>query len=630
MAKARSIHQQTGQHALVQAEQLLLDVADYVYAHTSLKPISKTLFLISRCLCVAKLGGGASTAAELAGKYQQLRASLNGAAPVDDFDFPTVVAECEHHIPRVLKVINEVCRLTDKSDSLGLIFNTLLRGKFEGGEGLGTFLTPEEVVFPMVDMLLKDVDEATLHNFDGAAPLLYGDICGGTGRFVHALTRRLEERGVPRRHLEKAARLFDQSLMAVDLGRLNFLFEGMKPTFERVGDSLIAPQVSSLLSRFLLLATNPPFGSGKYRWNKELAESLPAELLRAVGLRGPGDSADPSELFFFRNLDLLAVGGALAIVLPDGVVQSKGFRNALAVYERVRKAHLHVAAIVSLPAVTFSLGGTVAKTSFVIVRKEAEVTNRRLYVAVAHHVGFVKHGKKRADDPRGNELVKIAAEFESARPVLGRVVDCWRSHDSLVAARLMHAQEKEAPRALQRRLSDLAEMVRDFQNDRGERAEKRFHVSVLDVDSTGLIDIISASRNEPLSKGLICQPGDILVSCMNPKIWRVAVIPHLAGSWSCSPEFVVLRPRHTEDAWKIAIALHHPSVTQAIQAMAKGTSSSRQRVPKDRVLSVSIPEVEIPRNLTDYIAWRETFYRTRLREAQAYAAVHEGGDTFSW
>jgi hypothetical protein len=61
-----------GQTALIEAENLLLDIADYVYAHTSLKPISKTLFLISRCLCVAKLGGGASNANELSKKYKQI------------------------------------------------------------------------------------------------------------------------------------------------------------------------------------------------------------------------------------------------------------------------------------------------------------------------------------------------------------------------------------------------------------------------------------------------------------------------------------------------------------------------------------------------------------------------------
>lgn len=621
--------EQNSQHALVEAEHLLLDIADYVYAHTSLKPISKTLFLISRCLCVAKLGGGASSEAELRGKYEQIRSCLNGAAPGDDFDFPTVVSECDPHVPRVLEAINKVCRLTSKTDSLGLVFNTLLRGKFEGGEGMGTFLTPEEVVFPMVDMLLKVMDEDALDRF-GDSPLLYGDICGGTGRFLYALARRLEARGVPRRQLEKAARLFDQSLMAVDLGRLNFLFEGMQPTFQRVGDSLIAPQVSGLKSRFLLLATNPPFGSNKYRWNRELAESLPYEVLAAIGVRGSGDTADPSELFFFRNLDLLAPGGALAIVLPDGVVQSEDFKKTLTVYERIRKTNLHIAAIVSLPSATFALGGTVAKTSFVIVQKQEDPKDKPLYVAVAHHVGFVKRGKKRADDPSGNDLLKIADEFRTSRPSIGRLVGCWRKHESFIAARLMHALENGSVSGKMTPLVNLVDVARDFQKGTGNQARKHFHVSVLDIDATGLIEIVAASKNQPMSKGLECQPGDILVSCMNPKIWRVAVIPKLLGSWSCSPEFVVLRPKKGRDPWKVALALHHPRVMLAVQAMAKGTSSSRQRVPKDRVLSVSVPDIEMTEKVADYIAWREDFYSKRLLEARAYEDIHEGGTCFAW
>lgn len=619
------------QHSLVEAECILLDVADYVYAHTSLKPISKTLFLISRCLGVAKLGGGAWTVMELTAKYQQIRASLNGAAPVDDFDFPTVVAECEPHIPHVLEAINKVCCLTAESDSLGLVFNTLLRGKFEGGEGMGTFLTPEEVVFPMVDMLLNVMDEEAFERLSGtSSPFFYGDICGGTGRFVYALTRRLEQLGLSPRRLEESARLFDQSLMAVDLGRLNFLFEGMKPSFERVGDSLIASQVSALKSRFLLLATNPPFGAGKYRWNKELAESLPYEILAAIGMRGYGDAADPSELFFFRNLDLLTPGGVLAIVLPDGVVQSEDFRKALTIYERVRKTQLHVAAMVSLPSVTFALGGTVAKTSFLVVQKQGEREDKPMYVAVAHHVGFVKRGKKRADDPTGNDLLKIAEEFGSAHPVLGRKVGCWRMHDSFVAARLMHLMDSGSPSSKETRLSNLVKIVRDFGISPSDEAKERFHVSVLDVDSTGLIDIVAASKNQPMSKGLACRSGDILLSCMNPKIWRVTVIPKIPGAWTCSPEFVVLRPKVPEDSWNIAIVLHHPSVTQAVQAMAKGTSSSRQRVPKDRVLALRVPQIGSNSKLADYVAWREEFYRNRLREAHAYEGIHEGGEQFRW
>lgn len=615
---------------LVDAEAILLDVADHVYAHTSLKPVSKTLFFVSRCLCVAKLVGPTSSAAELCRRYGELRSSMNGVFPTDDFDFPTVVAECERHVPHVLDAVNEVCRLTKTSDSLGLVFNTLLRGKFEGGEGLGTFLTPEEVVFPMVDMLLKTVGDRAFGRLGGCERLMFGDICGGTGRFVYAMARRLEAAGVSRTRLEKAARLYDQSVMAVDLGKLNFLFDGMQPSFERVGDSLVAPQVGALQGRFLLLATNPPFGSGKYRWTKELVESLPSEVLSAIGMRGTSDGADPAELFFFRNLDLLAPGGALAIVLPDGVVQSDEFKKALLVYERVRNARVHVAAIVSLPAATFSLGGTVAKTSYLIVQKIEQPTNNRLYAAVAHHVGFVKRGKKRADDPQGNQLLAIADEFASSPPRLGRYVACWREHDAFVAAKLMHASENRPSPTATTLLCDVVEMVRVFQADHACAVGERFHVSVLDVDGTGQIDVVSASKNRPLTRGLACQPDDILVSCMNPKIWRVAVVPSLVGIWSCSAEFVVLRAKKMEDVWRIALALHHPDVAQTVQSMAKGTSSSRQRVPKDRVLSVMISEIAMTEKLSDYIAWRESHYAKRLREARAFESIQQGQAQFTW
>jgi hypothetical protein len=618
------------QHTLAEAERLILDLADYVYAHTSLKPISKTLFLLSRCLFVAKLGGAASTAPDLCSKYSRLRSSLNGAGPDDDYDFSAVVKECEQHLPRILDAVSRICQLTIKTDSLGLVFNTLLRGKFEGGEGMGTFLTPEEVVFPMVDMLLKVVNEHDLAHIGGPSPLYYGDVCGGTGRFVYALSRRLEQHGVARQRLEKAARLFDQSSLAVDLGRLNFLFEGMKPTFHRVGDSLVAPEVSKLEGRFLALATNPPFGSGKYRWNREIAESLPCEVLASVGMRSQSDAADPSALFFFRNLDLLAPRGVLAIVLPDGLVQSDGFRCALSAYERTRQTRLHLAAVVSLPSTTFSLGGTVAKTSFLVVQKQEEKDGRPMYVAVAHHVGFIKRGKKRAKDPEGNDLAQIAQEFGASAPLVGRTAANWREHDSLIATRMMHSAERESPRLKETRLPDLVKVVRDFANGDAHAAEPRFHVSVLDVDSTGMIDIIAASSNEPMSKGLCCRPGDILLCCINPKIWRVTVIPNLGGSWTCSSEFVVLRPKKSGCSWRLAVALHHPRVTRAVQAMAKGTSSSRQRVAKDRVLSISVPDVDTGEDLASYIAWREDFYRKRLKEARAYGRVHDGESRFAW
>lgn len=616
------------QSAISEAERELLNVANFAYAHTSLKPISKTLFLISRCLFILKVSGTNVAANDLTEKYAAGRRDLGNAAPDDDFDFREVVDECADHLPQIINALRKVVILTEQIDGLGLAFNTLLRGKFEAGEGMGTFLTPEEVVNPMVDILLQAVGDEHLNQMGGMRGLLYGDICGGTGRFVYAIARRLEKAGVTRRVLQSSARLFDQSRMAVDFGRLNFLFDGMKPNFQRVGDSLTAPEVSDLRSRFLFLATNPPFGAGKYRRTGALARDLHPEILQKLGLRQNGDSADPSAVFVFRNLDLLAVGGALAIVLPDGVAQSDYFKDALVAYESVCGVNLNVSALVSLPVATFSLGGTIAKTSFVIIQKVPRRQQDALYLAVSHHVGFLKRGNKRIADPAGSDLAQIALEFGKPKPTIGERVGCWREHDSFAVARIMHAAKNRAS-SHERRLSELVDMVRQFENDKRE-PESRFHVSILDVDQTGLIDIIAASRNQPTSKGLVCRPGDVLVSCLNPKIWRVAVIPNLSGIWSCSAEFAVLRPRDRGLGWRIAIGLHQPGVAHAIQAMAKGTSSSRQRVPKDRILAVGIPDIKLDRSISQHFEWRDEFYRKRLCESALYDAVHSGGDGFTW
>ena len=160
-------------------------------------------------------------------------------------------------------------------------------------------------------------------------------------------------------------------------------------------------------------------------------------------------------------------------------------------------------------------------------------------------------------------------------------------------------------------------------------AEPAFHISVLDIDETGLIEVISASQNRPATPGLSCQSGDVLLSCINPRIWRVAVVPSLPGSWTCSCEFIVLRPKRGVNPWGLAVALHNESVLRTVKFMAGGTSSSRQRVPKDLVLQVHVtPRLDNSPTLVEHAQSRELFYRTRLCEFRAYERLHQGALEF--
>jgi hypothetical protein len=152
---------------------------------------------------------------------------------------------------------------------------------------------------------------------------------------------------------------------------------------------------------------------------------------------------------------------------------------------------------------------------------------------------------------------------------------------------------------------------------------------VLDVDETGLIDVVSATTNQPISASVICRPGDVLVSCINPRIWRVAVIPEIDAAWTCSTEFLVLRPKCGNDPWAIAVAMHHASVIDRVQRMAGGTSSSRQRVPKELLLDVDLPlETLRTADTKSHRERRTAFYKLRLQEAKAYGALHQGDTRF--
>jgi hypothetical protein len=75
--------------------------------------------------------------------------------------------------------------------------------------------------------------------------------------------------------------------------------------------------------------------------------------------------------------------------------------------------------------------------------------------------------------------------------------------------------------------------------------------------------------------------------------------------------------------------LHHGSVLRTVQAMAGGTSSSRQRVPKNLLLDIQIPVPSgQPAVLEEHAQARTQFYGMRLREARAYERLHEGNAEF--
>ncbi len=533
-------------------EDRLLALADRLYVRAGLRPMSKVLFTLSRLLWTARHVTLHPDVEALEAAYAT--ACERDEPPVDDHDLGACLRAAGRELPALVATVEGLRRAP--GDVLGLALDTLLRGRWEAGEGLGTFITPEEVTGPAARW--------AAHLAAGVQGLV-GDPCAGTGRFGLAVAQ----------HHPGRAWLSDTSALACGFARINADLQGREATVHLTPDGLVDPAVTALAGRFAAIGTNPPFGARKYPWSEELAEAL-GGLETVVGTT-PESPGEPATLFLLRNLDLLADGGALAIVLPSGPVHDPALVTALRAWEEARGRRLSVRGVIDLPTVTFTLAGTVARTSLLMITVGTEGP---LHVGVADAIGFGVKSRRRVDDGSPNDLARFVDAVLSDTPTDGLArLDDWRGAATLQPGALALTRTSGTP------LPELATVIRRF----GPAGD--FHVSVLDVDAFGALDVVQARANDPTSKPLVCQPGDVLLSRLNPRIWRVAVIPSLPGTWSCSPEFVVLRPEG--DPTALWARLTQAAVRQQLRAVAKGTSSSRQRVPRDALADVVVPEVDV-------------------------------------
>lgn len=366
-------------------------------------------------------------------------------------------------------------------DVLGRAFDVFLRHKFEK-EGVGIYLTPAPVKRAMVDLALHDIEATdygilTARDAKGRPTFRVGDPTGGSAGFLVTLLpqlRRLiyeslggltdgERDTLWRGILEHSLIAADSSPRMVRLARLNLALQGaLRARVYNLENSLTASVLEP--ESFDLILTNPPFGTPQAKKPEE--ERAVAELMAhfrhdidleaARGKGGvltptPGGMAmgaapdgrgvwkprdkgvDLSVLFLDRCLQLLKPGGRLLMVVPDSLLCNKDTRYVRE-YLMGRKdpvtGEFHggkaiVRAVISLPADTFKLSGTGAKTSILYVQKRrADPRDRRRFVdepqtdvfmAVADTLGYAVKGNAEVYDLGGkfipNDLVPIVGAY---------------------------------------------------------------------------------------------------------------------------------------------------------------------------------------------------------------------------
>ena len=486
------------------------------------------------------------------------------------------------------------------SDPLGTAFDALLAGRYDHAGGLGTYLTPSGVARMMAEIALDLVDVSTV---DGPG---FGDPYCGTGRFLVAMLEVLRERG-ERRLLEAGPFGADQSASSVAKARINMLLYGVsRPLVWTVADSVTDSDVDSLDGTVPLILTNPPFGEGKYDDPVGLARTASA-IPRLAG-RG---RIDPSLACLVRALRLLAPEGVLGIVLPDGVIASPAFGDLLLGRSGLLggsgmlgrdsplAGEVAVVASVSLPTATFALSGTVAKTSAVFIRRTP--VRRHVVLARVEHVGYLRQAGRASPDPDGNELPDVSRLVRDSLAKAGEDATALAvtSTDPLVAVAapdslLTLDPSRLDPVAMQARRHiishgavELRELLRVRKATPARRAEPPY-ISVLHVDELGTVDWHAVAEHTPATPGRLVEPGDIIVSLLNPSKLRAAVIPQSAAPMQVSAEFGVFTT--DIDPYAMLGLLYAASVRAQLSPLGRGTSSSRRRIDAEDVLSLVVPK----------------------------------------
>lgn len=618
-------------------EKHLLEFADYIYAHTALKPMSKTLFFVSRLLLVMKHSsklnkaiemGRSPSIDELVKEYNLVKKKFSLSE--DDYDLTQVLTDIEPQLEIVLSFLVKIHQLSANFDVLGLAFNSLLRGKFEAGEGLGTHLTPEEVVVPTIEMAISAMDKKALKGLlSEQSELIAGDITGGTGRFMFHLVKALEKKKHTSPSIINKVFLYDQSKIHTEFCEINFLLESeFKPKCYCVPDSLTSSALDKYKGKFALLLTNPPFGVNKYSYSDTVKNHFSEKILKFFNFNVAGATIDPAWLFIVKNLDLLADGGVLGIVLPNGIAHSEELIRLFNSYELLNQVELSVCGVFSLPTVTFALGGTVAKTTVLIIGKNTEF--KKLATATIEHIGFEKSGNRRAESVHGNQLMDVAEEFTAGEnSKLLTWSDSWRDFARLSPDLIQFKSRKNRNSTLEMEsLEGLVSHRRDFGKIQKNSDSKHLHISILDIDETGLIDVRSCLAQAPVTQPLVCEPGDILVSCLNPNIWRATFIPDLPNTtWTCSPEFAVLKPRKIGQLYsaKLFLLIQQYAVRSQVVALGRGTSSSRQRVKKTDLNHVDVPILSlVDTTVKNFLKSRMDFYKNRMMELEFMRELSAG------
>ncbi|NGX96106.1 MAG: N-6 DNA methylase, partial [Candidatus Afipia apatlaquensis] len=342
----------------------------------------------------------------------------------------------------------------------------------------------------------------------------------------------------------------------VRLSKINMMLIGGNISNISTGNSIIGnSNINRLMNKVDLIFNNPPFGA-EYNINNFIGNDS-FHILNNININSGSINSELAVLD--KSISLLKPNGRLVIVVPDSVVSAKG------IYEEFRKELMKICdikAILELPAVTFAQAGTRTKTVIIYLQKKAS-KNKEIFMGVCNDVGYVV--KERAGVPvkiqEGiNEMYNISKSYLQNKGLENKkfnvianspsstiisysyIIDSVLNPSFYSADRLNSVIKLKSINNKEFDVKKLGEIV-DFKSKSRKNLnvnDEIKHISVLHINSDSTIDLEQARQFKPISKGRLCESGDILFSKINPRIPRLAVVPETNEAFVCSNEFEII------------------------------------------------------------------------------------------
>lgn len=504
-------------------------------------------------------------------------------------------------------------------DIINECFGHFVRENFRNNKEDAQYMTPQEIVEPLLKMVLSDlIEDGLLEQLIEDDDFVIMDPTCGVGTLVIELLRNIiryvQSTEIDINYKDKLIRnLKNNSMVGQDkvdrmvrLAKINAMFMGCNFSNIYHGNSIVGEtSLDKYFEKVDIIISNPPFGA-MYNIEEikdEKGYSIITELNDVTNIN--------SELLILdRCLSWLKPGGKLIIVLPDSVVSSKG------IYSKYREKLLEIydiKSVIELPAETFAQAGTRTKTSILYLQKKL-TKNNNIFMAVCNDIGFdvkERKGVPVKQQKGTNEMYEIAdsyiknkASLSDRISILNNIPSCTTIPKSAIIDNFLTPSFYSSDRLqvlytlsnTDKEIFDIVTLgeLANFESKNKKRkklltSKEIKHISLLHIKPDHTIDFNEVEGFEPVSKGTECYEGDVLFSKLNPRIPRIAVVPKYDKNLVCSNEFEILTPKNGISPYILNIILSLDLVKKQIEALTSGTSSSHNRIKSEQLMDIKIP-----------------------------------------